>query len=613
MSTTISPYKVNTDLNVIYLWKNSWEELDYFVAECMGIDFQDGFAVIDPTLICPAAFEKFVKHIYKIADTKALEWLYKELMEASKPMYEKVLSDFFEEFSPRFRTNVKGYTLAKHQRENLPWFMSRKHNGEFWEQRAGKTITGASISDLLAIRKTIVVTSNTAKTSWYKELPDWDFPAHGLTLLGATEKKNTRALMEKFVLVNYDVLGKYLTKWKENEFGHIIFGECHKIKNSDTSRYKLCQSLVDKNPHAKITLETGTPVANRVNDLFAYLQISGHRLGRDYSEFAFWFLTVDRGGAIRGVKNAELLNTCLSNWWSRVLTAECFDLPKEQHEKISFEIGDYQEEYDRVMEEIYNRTQRGIDLRNEYSHIFDSIADLEAKIKTAKHHEAVELRKELLRLQSQNNDVIEQVKAAEKAAKGDSSLHTLNIITARSKMKGIIEFSEDLLENTGKLIIYCAYKEPLKQLQDHFGKRCLVITGDTPSHERSSIEDRFRDDEKIEVIIGTEAASESLDLSSANNTIIVSMPLSPRPLQQFTKRMQNASKTSDKQPIVTIHYMIAENTVDEVLFELVGGKISDIKETVDKGKDVQSLESIPHKVLGKLLENYKNKKNAKAN
>ena len=620
MSTSIQPYRVDVENNVFYLWKNSWQQLDVLVAECIGIDFQEGQAVIDLTLVCPKAFDAFVRWIYDIDEEKSAKFmlsLYEDIMAEVKPIYNAILAEFYEKFSPRFRTHDfegKIYGLAAHQRDNLPWFIERKNNAMFWEQRSGKTITAAMVSDLENVQKTLVVTSNTAKGSWYKELPRWGFSAYNLTLLAANAKKSQQALMEKYVFVNYDSVAKHTRKWKDNEFGHIVFGECHKIKNRSTDKWKICRAIVDRNPNAKITLETGTPAYNRINDLFAYLSITDHKLGGDYAFFANTFLTFRADGQVRGVKNHELLNVCLSNWSSRYLTSELFDMPKEVHEKVYFEMGDWQAEYDRILDEMYNRSQRGIDLKKQFSAVFDRIAEIEKQIKDSTDlSEQKELRKELLRVQSQNNDIIEEVKLADKQSKGDGSIHSLNRITAMAKVKGIIELAEDTLENTGKLIIFCYYKDALKEIADYFGKRCIVITGDTSDTERSYLEDEFRLNDKIEIILGTTAIAESLDLSAANNIFIVSMPLSPGPLEQVKKRMQNAFKTADKQPIVTISYMIANGTeeepsIDEILFDLVASKHTDINITVNAGKEVPDMENINGKILSTLLNNYKKKK-----
>jgi len=327
----------------------------------------------------------------------------------------------------------------------------------------------------------------------------------------------------------------------------ILVSNCHQIKNVNTSRFKVVRHIMDKNPDARITLLSGTPIKNRVNDMFAYLKIIGHPLGANYTQFLreYTISQKGRGGdKITGAKNTNDLWVKMSNFMLRKRLDDCVDLPDKIYNRIYFELEDYQKEYDEAV------------------------------------YEALE------------NSGKTQL---------SSSVHTINIVTAKSKLKGIIELAENILENGEKVTIFSSYKEPLRILEQHFKDKCVLIDGSVPSHERGVLVEKFKNDDECCVFLGNMAAAGvGINLVSSSNMILTNFPLTPSELYQTIARLHRIGQTKK----VNIWYTICKDTIDENLFNLIAQKAMDANAVVDNLTVDTEYSNIQDVLFKELREKY---------
>ena len=130
--------------------------------------------------------------------------------------------------------------LWDHQKEALAHMMYRKVNLLAFEQGLGKTITSASMSKLLKVNRTIIVSPTLVKWNWLEDCSkDWDYDPLLWSILDRNKSKCLKAfLTERFVVVNYEMIEKHWDYLIKSDVGHIIFDECHLIKNQNTRRFK---------------------------------------------------------------------------------------------------------------------------------------------------------------------------------------------------------------------------------------------------------------------------------------------------------------------------------------------------------------------------------------
>lgn len=536
-----------TDTSII-MNKGLWSEEEIFLAQCLNMQIKmDSMSVVaDLKTTAPVALKHFLGSCFTFLDDKDNTAQKETIHNDIRDRYVTLRNIFNNELLSKLPYREK---LKKHQREGL-WLSAYKPYNYFaFDMRLGKTITAASLSLMHDINCTLVIAPQNAKWGWYRSLvEDFGYDPNHFTILDASAKRTVRSfLYEKFVIINYDVLEKYIPYLKERPFGHIALDESHRIKNFDSGRFKKVKKIVDMNEGARVSYLSGTPIGNRCNDVFAYHKLVDLPLGHDYKKFMNDFthsVFIRNNLKVKSGKNLDKLNIMMSNFMIRKTRKECTDIPDTIFTKVYFRLDDYKEEYYKILKEAATNGTGG--------------------------------------------------------AAANSINHRLNILVSKSKIPGIIDLAENIIENNGKVVIFTNYTEPLLLLEDYFKERCFVIRGGVSTDKRRLYEQQFRDDPEKQVwIANMEAGSEGSDLSVACDVIVCDFPMTPRPLRQATARTDNMNKVVP----TNAHIAIAEESIDEMLEALILDKAKDINVAIDGGKDVgDSIGNMPQLLLQQLID-----------
>lgn len=432
----------------------------------------------------------------------------------------------------------------QHQRDTLMQAFYHKHFFGALDMGLGKTLISASLSRMGQISRTVIICPAAVKWNWYRDLTAWGFNELFFTIHDRSKRRALKALNERFVIVNYDIIGQVEKLLASGDIGHFIFDESHYLKNHNSLRFKAVKKLVDQYPNARITFLSGTPVSNRVNDIFAYLKLVGHELGLSQKKFndEYTISTSGRGGErVTGGKNLQDLNMKLANFMIRKTKEECLDLPGKIFLSYRFELDDYRDEYEKVIEEL----------------------------------------------------------AANKELKSLSgNLHSLNIITSKAKLPGIKELAEDIVESGKKVVIFGSYRAPLNDLEEYFGNRCVKIDGSVDSWTRDQHIQKFHNDPECMVFLGNmKAAGVGINLTNASDVIFINFPFTPAELYQATDRCDRIGQKS----AVNVHYTFCDESIDEYIYEIIVDKEKDINALIDQGKEVVLRENTTEILIKKLL------------
>jgi SNF2 family DNA or RNA helicase len=289
---------------------------------------------------------------------------------------------------------------------------------------------------------------------------------------------------------------------------------------------------------------SGTPIKNRVNDIFAYFKLIGHELGKSHKAFLDEYTTrvSSRGGdRVNGGRNLQDLSLKMSNLMSIKTQAECLDLPEKTFISYKFEMDDYRDEYNKIIEEL-----------------------------------------------SQLKDI----------GSLTGNLHSLNIITSKAKLKGVKELIDSILEVGKKVVVFGSYKEPLNELEAHYGRACVKIDGSVDSWNRGQRIERFTNDPNCMVFLGNmQAAGEGTNLSVADEIITLNFPLTPSELYQAIERCTDMNKKKS----VGVHYTFCEDSIDEYIYDIIVDKERDVNSVLHQGKEVMYRENISETLMKKLL------------
>jgi SWI/SNF-related matrix-associated actin-dependent regulator of chromatin subfamily A-like protein 1 len=526
--------------------KMLWHETEHLLAQCFGfrINIETGVIEADIKLTAKRSLYEFIRLSFKNFSESPLEVerrdkFYVELSEIYKALEIEVRAIMAKMLPYNDRLYI-------HQGDTIVQAFYKKYNFLALDRRLGKTIISASLSRLHQCKRTVIIAPATAKwNAWFRDLTKkFGFNELYFTILDAAKRYSVKAFNERFVVINYDIVAKFEHELSASNIDHFIFDECHKIKNKSAQRTRAIKALIEKFPDARITFLSGTPIRNRVDDVFSYLNLIGHELGKSYKKFCDEFTISTsgrRGTRITGGRNLSDLNIKLSNFIIRKRKEDCIDVPKQTFTSYKFELDDYKDEYNKIIEELSQQKQ---------------ISAL------------------------------------------TGNLHSANIITSKAKIKGIIELAEDIIDNGEKVVIFSNYTEPIEILERHFGKSCVKITGSVPAFKRDGIVEEFKNNPDIKVFLGNmEAAGEAINLSIASEIIIVDFPLVPGTLHQAIDRCIEIGKKED----VNVNYTFCENSIDEYIYDLIIEKESDINAVIDRGKEVVARENIVELLISKLL------------
>ena len=531
---------ITTSNNIITFNKPRWFQEETQVASCLGFRMNGQGYIANMKRTSKVAVFAFMRYAYgnlvkspQMASERVR--VYKELANGYEIAYQKANDavttlSFFDK-------------MYVHQKECVAQMLLIKHTLLACEQGLGKSQIAIAVSEIMSKHidnyTTLIICPASCKYNWLNELVMWGVNESAISIYDSKKKNTIMRPNEKYAIINYDMLKKYNRQLAIKGYNHIILDEATAIKNTRSKRFEYTQRIVNAGT-PKISLLSGTPIWNRVEDLFGYLRLTRHPLGISYKSFINRYTESyqNNWGGTTIVKGQNLfeLSVKISNFMIRRRKEDCLDLPEKIYTKYYFEFDLYSKEY-------------------------------EAYLK---------------KLEKNPND------------HASTSIHTLNILATKSKIKNIIEAVENILDTGEKIVLFTSYSEPRQMLEDHFGDRAVCIHGGIATDQRQANIDRFTNDPDCVVFIGNmQAAGTGINLQVAHNVLFCNFPLTVSELGQCIDRCHRIGLTG----ALNIYYTICNGSIDESIYEMIVKKAQDIKAVLDGGKDTVELENVNNQLL----------------
>jgi SWI/SNF-related matrix-associated actin-dependent regulator 1 of chromatin subfamily A len=168
----------------------------------------------------------------------------------------------------------------------------------------------------------LVVCPASVKYNWEREihlvLPD--APVHIVGPEPPPEPGDCR-----WVVINYDLLKLSFDALLANSWRGLVFDEAHYLKNHTSQSSKLATRLVGETTgEPMVHALKGTPLTNRPRDLFPWLQLVDHTLGRSFFAFSKRYCAAEKTDyghwVSSGASNLEWINV---------------DLPQKAHDALN--------------------------------------------------------------------------------------------------------------------------------------------------------------------------------------------------------------------------------------------------------------------------------------
>ena len=402
----------------------------------------------------------------------------------------------------------------------------------------GKTFCSLAYVAHTKKAKTLVICPSSMKYTWKNETEKWT------KLKGFVVESKGKLSLEEYqandvLIINYEILKKNFELLSSVMIDCLIIDESQYCKNNTAMRTKLVKALSRKIPSA--LLLSGTPILNRPIELFSQLNIIDPITWNNYYSYAKKYCGAWQspwGLDVSGASNLEELRERISKYVIRIKKGDVLkDLPEKNFVNIPIRIDkESQKNYDLVESSFIEYLK-------------------EVKDKTDK-----EINKTL---------------QAEKLAK----LNELRQISTIGKQSVATEIIENIVESGQKVVVFCSYNAPLLELQKKFKEKAVMIIGSNSAQDRATAIDVFQKDDKVKVFLGGMlSASTGITLTEAQNVLFLNYDWTPANMEQAYSRIDRIGQKAES---INIYQLIAMDTIDQKIEELLKGKKEIIGELID--------------------------------
>ncbi len=495
----------------------------------------------------------------KICRKEALQWV----QENYEIPYDQIKADLFDyqKKGVEFITYREGCILAD-------------------EMGLGKTLQAISSAiakkEIFAFKKTLIVCPASLKDQWKKEIEKFT-DEQAINVSGSQDERTLTYQKGDayFFIVNYETVLRDSRIINNAGFDYLILDEAQRIKNFETKT----ASAIKKIHKSHVLVLTGTPIENKLTDLFSIMQVVDDEFLGPLWEFSYQHYLFDHHeyNKINGYYDLHLLKDRLKSvLLRREKKSVIQELPQVSTQEIMVSLSELQQEY--------------------HAGFASSLSQiLQKKFKTPMDFLRINQLLTSMRMTCNSTYLIDD-ELPQQSPKLDELEHILiEKLDVRNTSCKIIIFSE--WHKTHHLISEMLKKHDLKH---------IAFSGKIPIKQRGEYIKKFEEDKDCKFFLSTESGGAGLNLQVADTLINFELPWNPAKKNQRIGRIDRLGQKSEHLTVInfltanSIEIRIASGIMlKENLFEGVLNK-SDHTEMVDfsdKGR-AQFLEKLEEMVNG---------------
>jgi hypothetical protein len=432
------------------------------------------------------------------------------------------------------------HPLLPYQREGMLHLAFGERSLLADEMGLGKTVQAIAACELLArckdIARVLVVCPASLKAEWEEQIARFtDRPTR--SVFGARAAR-LAAYREPtfFTIVNYEqVLGDAQDMNEILRPDVVVLDEAQRIKNWHTKTARRVKSL--RSPYAFVL--TGTPVENRIDELYSIVQYLDPELVGPLFRFNRDFYELDERGRPVDYKNLSELRRRLQSVMLRRRksdveselpgrTVKTYFVPMAEEQRLRYE--DYRVPAARL---IYQAQRRPLTPAE-----FDRLMQLLA----------------CMRMICDTPAILDPT------------------CRVSPKLEELERVLDDLLEEPDrKIIVFSEWERMLdlvRELAAEIGVEVAWHTGSVPQQRRRAEIMRFKKDPACRLFLSTDSGSVGLNLQAASAVVNIDLPWNPAKLEQRIARAWRKNQTRS----VTVVNLVCENSIEHQILHLLGQK-----------------------------------------
>ncbi len=459
--------------------------------------------------------------------------------------------------------------LFSYQTEGVAFLASRGRALLADDMGLGKTMQAISAASWLAdhanVKKVLVVCPASLKHQWVREIEKFTLRPVQI-IQGVVEDRQVQYRADAlFYIVNYELVLRDLSVICETlKPDLLILDEAQRIKNWRTK----IASTIKLIPSRYVFVLTGTPLENRIEDLYSLLQVIDARVLGPLWRCLLDFHVIDERGKVIGYRNLSELRQRISSVMLRRNRSLVSDqLPERTEVTLDVPMTD-------VQQEIHGSAMSG--------------AGNLARIAKRRLLTPGESNKLMASLQ-QARMVCNAAGLVDKVTEGSPKLDELSRL-----------LEELCLQSNHKVVVFSQWAmmtEMVESLVRSLGLGSVRLYGGIPTHKRGELMDKFQNDDSVQVFISTDAGGVGLNLQAGSALINLDMPWNPAVLDQRIARIHRLGQKKK----VQIFILLAEDSYEQQVASLVKGK-RDLFDNVISPDATEDVVGVSKKMLQSIID-----------
>ena len=397
----------------------------------------------------------------------------------------------------------------------------------------------------------LIICPASVKSQWQNEIGRFSHRDCQLVVGGAAERAAQYGNDVFFTVCNYEQVVRDILAIERIKWDLIILDEGQRIKNWEAKTSNVVKSL--KSPFALVL--SGTPLENRLDDLYSIVQFIDDRRLAPAFRFFNRHRVVDEKGTVLGYKNLDHLRENL-----RPI------LLRRTRESVLQQLPPRTTDIVRIAP-----TEEQIVLHRAHMRVVNQIT----RKKFLTEMDLLRLQKALLmcRMAADSTYLVDKEEPS-----------------YSSKLQQLAELFDQLFAEAGrKAVLFSEWTTMLDLIEPLLQARKLDyvrLDGSVPQKQRQQLVHRFQHSPECQLFITTNAGSTGLNLQAANTVINVDLPWNPAVLEQ---RVGRAHRMGQQQP-VHVFVLVTELTLEEKLLGTLSNKKDLALAALDAESNVNALD-----------------------
>ncbi|KAK2969683.1 hypothetical protein RJ640_025860 [Escallonia rubra] len=427
------------------------------------------------------------------------------------------------------------------------------------EMGLGKTLQALAVTSCIRDSwPVLVLTPSSLRLHWASAILEWlNVPSSDILVVlsqwGGSNRggftvvpSNTKRAIHLdglFNIISYDVVPKLQDIIMASDFKVIIADESHFLKNAQAKRTSASVPILQKAQYA--ILLSGTPALSRPIELFKQLEALYPGVYKSVHEYGNRYCKGGIFGIYQGASNhEELHNLMKATVMIRRLKKDVLsELPVKRRQQVFLDLAE--------------KEMRQINA------LFRELEVVKSKIKASQSKEEADL-----------------LKFTEK-----NLINKIYTDSAEAKIPAVLDYLGTVIEAGCKFLIFAHHKSMIDSIHQFLLKKkvgCIRIDGGTPAVSRQALVTDFQEKDAVKAaVLSIKAGGVGITLTAASTVIFAELSWTPGDLIQAEDRAHRIGQVSS----VNIYYLLANDTVDDIIWDVVQSKLENLGQMLDGHED----------------------------